>query len=192
MTAGVDTTVELWDAKSGKPIKVISQLQKDGPDIRDVCFSADGNRLAASTEKDIRIWNLKTGKLEKTLTVEEYSTFQLRFTPDGKTLATATSTTFRGKIQLWNVNTGKKLHQLEGHPERTVSLAFSTDGKFIYSSGGDGSVRKWDVATGKEAARYAVGPSSAKIQSMTLSPNGKAIITANSNRTIQVIAPDAK
>ena len=52
---------------------------------------------------------------------------------------------------------------------RVYSLAFSPNGKTLAAGSGDGRVRMWDVATGKEAAALAgVGP-------LAFSPDGKTL-----------------
>src|SRR6185369_10139228 len=46
-----------------------------------------------------------------------------------------------------------KVLSLHGHKSEVVSVAFSPDGKQISSSSGDGTIRLWNVQTGKEVIR---------------------------------------
>jgi WD40 repeat protein len=74
--------------------------------------------------------------------------FTAAFSPDGKTLATGTST---GLLKFWNLATGKEQASLEAHGGPVTSLVFSPDGKTLATvSNGDDSVRLWVVATAKE------------------------------------------
>src|ERR1700677_657897 len=62
------------------------------------------------------------------------------FSPDGKTLATAS---FDDTIKLWDFNTRKELLTLKGHV-RVYCVAFNNDGTLLASGGDDKSIRIWD------------------------------------------------
>jgi RNA polymerase sigma factor (sigma-70 family) len=80
------------------------------------------------------------------------------FSPDGRFVATVG----RGDkdVRVWEVRTGKLVQTLPGHAEGITFLSFSGDGRRLVSAGyhGDGSVRSWDLATGKESRPAAMLP----------------------------------
>jgi WD40 repeat protein len=47
---------------------------------------------------------------------------------------------------------GKLLHGLRGHDDGVYSLSFSPDGTFLVSGSEDGTVRRWELPSEKEAA----------------------------------------
>jgi hypothetical protein len=52
-------------------------------------------------------------------------------------------------VYLWEVATGISLRAFEGHKNSVTSVAFSPDGTTLASSSADGSIRLWDLSTGR-------------------------------------------
>jgi WD40 repeat protein len=67
--------------------------------------------------------------------------FGLHWSPDAKTLATATHD---NALHVWNAKTGNDLH-MSGYTARIAAMAWSCDGRFIATSG-DQDVTIWDFA----------------------------------------------
>ena len=67
------------------------------------------------------------------------------FSPDGKTLATASSD---NTVRLWSSSDATIIKKLQGHTERVLSVAFSPDGKMLASGSGDETVRLWNIDSG--------------------------------------------
>ena len=79
-SASSDKTVRLWDASSGKELRI---LRGHASYVWSVAFSPNGQQLAsASSDGTIRLWNPHTGALLATLlsTPEGWAAF----TPDGR------------------------------------------------------------------------------------------------------------
>jgi len=91
---------------------------------------------------------LRNGPL--TLQAHEAPVCQARFSPDGKTVATASND---HRIGLWEAASGKHLAWLQGHTDRVLSLAFGGNGLLV-SGGMDYSVRLWDLDTRQEKQAF--------------------------------------
>ena len=74
-----------------------------GP-VESVACSPDGKLLASgSSDKSIKLWEMPTGKLLKTLTGHKAGVYSVSFSPDGKLLASGSSDK---SLLLWEMPTG--------------------------------------------------------------------------------------
>lgn len=82
----------------------------------------------------------------------------MKFSPNGKTLATAHSNSwitvakrngFNGGLNIWNSSTLKHVNNLDGHQRGVSGLAFSDDGKLLISASSDHTIRSWDMESMK-------------------------------------------
>jgi len=68
------------------------------------------------------------------------------------------------------------------HRGTVLACAVSPDGKQVATGGADKVVRVFDLATGREATRIAVGK---KVSGLAFSPDGKRLVTGDSNGIVQ-------
>ncbi len=108
-------------------------------------FSADGKIPATATSKNIKLWEVATGKELATLNGHTDLVWSLAFSPDGKTLA---SGSWDNTIKLWDVASGKERSTLKGHTDEVWCVAYSPDGKLLVTGSKDKTIRLWDLATG--------------------------------------------
>ena len=69
-----------------------------------IAITTDGELLASTNDNIIKIWNLETGHLEKTLEGHSDSVLSLEISPDGRQLISSSSD---GTIKIWNLRTGR-------------------------------------------------------------------------------------
>jgi WD40 repeat protein len=83
-----------------------------------------------------------TGKEKTTLMGHGDKVISVTFSPDRKTLASAS---FDNTIKLWDVATGKEKTTLMGHGDKVISVTFSPDGKTLASASADNTIILWDL-----------------------------------------------
>ena len=185
--------IRFWDANTGELLNSITQdtFYKKVFQRRDIylswvehiSLSPDGTILASALDNNsyryggyagndvnstaIRLWDVSTGDLLFTLSGHANGVLSIAFSPDGKTLASASRDR---TIRLWDVSTGDHIRTLTGHTEGVWNVLFSRDGETLISSSWDRSVRLWDANTGR-AIRTLTGRSY-----VSLSPDGQIFV----------------
>ncbi|MBT2468384.1 trypsin-like peptidase domain-containing protein [Streptomyces sp. ISL-66] len=77
--------------------------------------------------------------------------------------------------------------RLAGHQRAVTSVAFSPDGSSAASGSSDGTVRLWDVATGKTRTKLASHTDT--VFSVAFSPDGRTLATAGADRSARLWDP---
>jgi WD40 repeat protein len=108
---------------------------------------------------------------------------EVRYSPDGKTLATASDDK---TVKLWDVVTGKELKTFNGHQKWVYSVSFSPDGKTLASGSDDNTVKLWDVGTGKELKTLEDHQSWGWVNSVSYSSDGKTLASGNLDYTVKL------
>lgn len=111
------------------------------------------------------------------------------FSPDGKTLATAS---YDQTVRLWDVRDRSRPRPLGaplgGHTSWVASAVFSPDGKVLVTAGDDHTFRLWNVAD--PARPSLIGQPNRSdggtIYTATISPDGRLLATANSDGSIRL------
>jgi WD40 repeat protein len=136
-TSGYNQPIRLWDLETGNVVRSVAIV---GNIYHNVCFSADGKRLAACSDSRPRIYDVETG--EELLHIDGVAVLSLAFSPDGKRLVTGGDWGDLS-VRVWDANTGKELRKYEGHSGSVGCVAFFPDGQRIASASYDGTARIW-------------------------------------------------
>ena len=118
--------------------------------VQDLAFSPDARLLATASEDGrVALIELTGGACGEPRYLEPQAgpATRVRFTPDGRTLITASG---EGDAQVWTRD-GTLLARLSGHKARILSLDVSPDGRWLLTASRDGTVRLWPRPTQVQA-----------------------------------------
>lgn len=181
-SGSLDHTVRLWHVASRStriafPIGLPLCL----------AFTPDGELLVVGDASDLRLCDPATGREVARLKGHSDYINWIAFSPDGKTLASASDD---NTVKLWDLASRRVRSTLRGHRDRVIGLAFSPDGRLLGSGSWDQTVKLWDVATRREVNSLIghTGP----VLSVAFSPDGKALASTSWDRTVRIWDPTAR
>jgi WD40 repeat protein len=203
ISRGADNVIRRWNALTGEEL---GQFAEPAGTIA-VAIAPDGKTIAlANADSTIRLHSVETGKELHQVKAHQNGTAALGFSADSKTLASRG--TFDNTIRLVDVARGNEIRSIviptDGQPIRgnvlvfgggggvsRQGLAFSPDGAFIATSingaqqFNSGSIRVWDVTTGKETRQFKL-PQNRGVNCIAYSPDGRLLAAENSDRTVSL------
>ncbi len=186
LTSRPRSTLEVWDYDARQ---LRCTLGDRIGSITSVDISADG-RVAISSSDDhlVRVWDLVQGCERRVFRDNPGPVDVVKLAKDGTlALSGGPQTLLRGydgnSMRVWDLTLPDIIRT--DHAGAVRSTVTIPDSKLGVSGGDDGIVRFWSLAEGREIANRKVH--SAAIQELIVSQNGKLLVSAAANGTINVL-----
>lgn len=125
----------------------------------------------------IRVWDVRTGRLLRSVRGTGGTISDVAVSPDGRLLASCTDSGADSKVQLLDARTLRPHRTFEAQEEGVFEVVFSPDGRLLASGGRDHVVRLWDVRTGR-LLRSLEGHDDA-ITALAFTPDGRRLASAS-------------
>lgn len=178
-----DKTVKLWDANRGEELHTLAGHNQW---LKSVSFSPDGKYLVSNAyEEPSRLWDVASGQ---ELRKFNNGNVDLKFSPDGRTLASGYFGGTVATISLWDAASGEELSKLEGAPNFTndhgtsgfvpMDVAYSPDGTILASKSLYTGIILWDISAREELRT--IQPNEEDTYHILFSPDGKQLASASS------------
>jgi WD40 repeat protein len=178
--------VYVWDLATGRPRAATTAEHGHLGEVGGVAIAPDGRTVASSCPADntLRLWEAATGRLLRTLPVEELQARTLAFSPDGKQVFAGTSPA----LIRWDVATGREVTRYplsEGGKEdryHLLAMHLTADGRKLIALSQNLGVKErarglhaWDVATGKRQPTRLLAADDTWIAYSSFSSDGRLI-----------------
>ena len=212
LSAQSDGSLQIWQADTGTLLRTIQAQQGDvyalaiSSDGLMVASGGSGGSVAANNDarlarvpgpqpQVVQLWNIADGALLRSFTCPalDYVIRTVALSDDQRYVAAGGSD---GAICLWDRRSGMLLHQLQGHVLfgsacEVNSIAFNAQNTELISGGYDGTVQRWNVATGAVLAVLEVpsSPNSDEFPSVfqvAFSQDGRYIIAGAKDSVVSV------
>lgn len=192
--AGARGEVQFWDVATGEQRG--APLPEPSGGITSIAFSPDGRTLVTGSAPlngvssvdtgMVRFWDVATRQEIAALPEPTGNVSQVRFSPDGRTLASAASDDrdSSGTVRVWDVAARQQIAAFNDRAAGITTVEFSPDGRTLASASNSGAggalVRLWEVATGRQVMafpRHGLG----HVRDVAFSPDGRLLAGAGSD-----------
>jgi WD40 repeat protein len=163
----------------GKELLTMSEKDKHTEYINTLRFSPDGTMLAsASGDMTIRLWDVATGALIRTLSGHTNTVREAAFAPDGQSIF---STSGDDTIRQWRISDGVEVNKVEGVP--VSGITFTPDGQ-IGAIGGSWENKIYLVRLSDGAELTTLEGHTAGVSDIEFSPDGTLLASVSDDMTI--------
>ena len=151
--------------------------------VNAIALSPNGQTLVSASFGTIRIWNLRTGGLVRTLNSvhSKKSVNTVAVSPDSSMLASGGDD---NNVIIWDLKTGRRIRTIPAHTAAVNAIAFSRDGKTLASGSDDKTVRLWNARTGGRLRT--LSGHAGRVNAIALSGDGKTLASGSEDKTLRL------
>jgi serine/threonine protein kinase len=182
VSGGLDGCIKVWNAVKMKPLR---EFTGDIGAIEQMVLAPNGRWMASCAtrltipEMRVQIWDFTSGTEHGRLKGARDNYRCVAISPDGKRVAAGSADK---TIWVWSFEpNGPKPLCLRGHTGPVTGLTFAKSADSLLSAGHDGTVRQWDLTTGKE--RGSLNGMAGPIHRLAFS--GRRVALAGTTLTVQ-------
>ncbi|MGB7348194.1 MAG: protein kinase [Pirellulaceae bacterium] len=174
----IDHSAILIDAASGEELRRFRQ----GSQIRDLCFSADGSRLLIGNgDGKLTLWNVGSG--DKTHAFD-HGDSEITQVAIGADLLHIASGDNKGRLRIWDLESNSDPIIKEAHELAITSLEFDSATHLLASASNDRTIKLWNRENGN-LTQTLIGHDAA-VTTACFSKDESRVFSSSEDRTIRV------
>jgi len=173
-----DGTMRVWNIKTGR----YQYVDLGGTSPYSVgCTPNELYLISADLSENLQFWEKDGLQPFRQLIGFNDVPSSFDFSPDGKTIATAS---WDGKVKVWDVLTGMLIGKMNQHSGRVFGVKYDPLGRFIASCGADNKIILWDPIANKISAKLEGYSSS--ITSIDITKDGQRLVSISADGVVKV------
>jgi WD40 repeat protein len=116
--------------------------------VSSCAVSAEGLVISGSYDRTVKLWNLNTGDLLRTIKAHSDRVNAVALSADGQSFTSACK---NGTIKVWKLGKGKvkEMLKIKAHRAAITCIQFSLNGQMLITGSEDKTVKIWQIETGK-------------------------------------------
>ena len=187
VTAASDGRVRLWNAATGRRIRVF----RANGGVPEAAVDPKGTRVAAAAgEGGSRLWDARSGRPIR-LPGHPLVAATVAFSRDGRLVAIAGRYPKQpgpkrprpAEVQVWRASDGVPVQTFRGHTNFVYHVEFSPDGRRLVSASADRTARIWTLG----ASDAVVIRHRDRVNDARFSPDGASVATAGWDGVVKVV-----
>lgn len=152
VTGSTDGTIKTWECSKHRDVslKPVTSIEKNRY-VMGVRFLNGGTQIASIADDELlQIWNPQSKQLLNNIKASSERLWALDIRRDGKYALTGGED---AQVNLWNLVDGTKIKTFVGHEGNVACVSFTAKKDLICSGSSDGTLRFWDISSGREVYR---------------------------------------
>jgi WD40 repeat protein/serine/threonine protein kinase len=178
LTAGLDSTVRVWDLAA---LRAEATLAGHEGAVTAIAFAGAGRAVSAGRDRTVRLWDLAARRPLAVLEGHTDTVTAVDASADGRRAASAS---WDCTIRLWDLRQNAATRVLEGHGAQVAAVRLSPDGQVVATGAWDGTARLWDAESG--SALGVLAGHEGNVTAVALHADGRQVATGGADGVVRL------
>jgi WD40 repeat protein len=184
---------KVWDLETGVLLRTLGVEPSPeigpahGSRINSIAIAPTGTEVVcASDDGSIRLWDLNSGALIRTLSEQADPVMALCISSDGRYVITGSNDC---AARVLDINTGESLRNFSAHSGAIMALAITPDNRRLITASADQTANVWNLSVVDSPDEQSFWHKDC-VRAIALTPDGAMTLTASADGTVKISETD--